>query len=255
MAGILEQLELDQPALVTSDDLARLVETAGLRTPARIVAARLRDRGWLLPTGRSGVWEFAPAAVAGAHSRNDPLMPLRAFLSQRPSAQCGLTFQAAAWVHDIADRAPARLEVAAVDAKLARQLPARLATSVFAPHLPYVHLRGVPVLALESVLVHMTTRPIAVRSWESAREWLPELATTLSWDGLARELEGRPATVRARAGYLLQGVRADLADRIHMMEPPRSKTWFGPHDPLRRHDNRWLIADTILPFDPRQLRS
>lgn len=253
MAGILEQLELNQAALVTSADLTRLLEEHDVRTPARIVAARLRDEGWLLPTGRRGVWEFAPAAAAGPYSRNNPVTPLRAFLSQRPSARCGLTFQAAAWAHGIADRAPSRLEVAAVDAELARQLPDRLAASVFAPHLEYARHREVPVLALESVLVHMATRPNAVRSWESAREWLPELAAELSWETLARELEGRTGAVCARAGYLLQGMRADLAARIRI-EAPRSKVWFGPHGPLRRHDAQWQIADTILPFDPRQLR-
>ncbi len=255
MAGVLEQLELDQPALVTSADLTRLLEAQGVRTPARIVAARLREEGWLLPTGRRSVWEFAPAAAAGPYSRNDPVTPLRAFLSQRPSALCGLTFQAAAWAHGIADRAPARLEVAAANADLARQLPDRLAASVFSPRLGYVQHRGVPVLPLESVLVHMTTRPSAVRSWESAREWLPDLAAELSWDALVHELEGRTAAVRARTGYLLQGMRADLAAKIHAIGVPRSKTWFGPHGPLLRHDAQWQIADTILPFDPRQLRA
>ena len=255
MAGILEQLELNQPTLVTSADLTRLLEAQGVRTPARIVAARLREEGWLLPTGRRGVWEFAPAAAAGPYSRNDPVTPLRAFLSQRPSARCGLTFHAAAWAHGIADRAPAKLEVAAADAQLARQLPDRLAASVFAPHLGYAQHRGVPVLPLESVLVHMTTRPSAVRSWESAREWLPDLAAELSWDTLARELEGRTSAVRARTGYLLQGMRADLAAKIQVIETPRSKTWFGQHGPLRRHDAQWQIADTLLPFDPSTLRA
>lgn len=255
MAGVLEQLELDQPALVTSADLTQLLDAHGVRTPARIVAARLREEGWLLPTGRRGVWEFAPAAAAGAYSRNDPVTPLRAFLLQRPSARCGLTFQAAAWALGLADRVPVRLEVAAADAVLARQLPSMVTATVFAPHLEYVQHRGVPVLAPESVLVQMTTRPSAVRSWESAREWLPELAAALLWDSLARELDGRTGAVRARTGYLLQGMREDLAERIQTTKTPGGKTWFGPHGSLRRHDARWQIADTILPFDPRQLRA
>jgi hypothetical protein len=253
LAGVLERLELDQPELVTSDDLARLVNEAGLRTPAKVVAGRLRDAGWLLATGRRGVWEFAPAAVAGPYSRRDPVTPLRAFLSQRPQAHCALTFQAAAWAHGIADRAPIRLEVAVADRELVRQLPEQLAGSVFAPRLEYVERRGVPTLQPESVLMHMASRPAAVRSWESTREWLPGLAAELRPDALARELDGRPATVRARAGYLLQGMRPELADRIFAADPPRVKTWFGAHGPLRRHDNHWLIADTLLPFDPRRL--
>ena len=253
LAGLLERLELDQPDLVTSEDLARLVEEAGLRTPTKVVASRLRDAGWLLPTARRGVWEFAPASAAGRYSWHDPVMPLRAFLSKRPSARCGLTFQAAAWAHGLADRAPNRLEVAAADRELARQLPKVLAASVFVPHLDYVQKRGVPTLQIESALAHMVSRPGAVRSWESAREWLPALAAELQDDPLTQELKQRPATVRARAGYLLQGMRPDLADRLFTTSPPRVKTWFGAHGPLRRHDNRWQIADTLLPFDPRHL--
>lgn len=253
LAGVLQRLELDQPELVTIDDLARLVEEAQLRTPTKVVAARLRAAGWLLPTARRGVWEFAPASAAGPYSRRDPVTPLRAFLSQRPSARCGLTFQAAAWAHGLADRAPARLEVAAADRELARQLPDVLAASVFVTHLDYVQQRGVPTLQIESVLAHMVSRPGAVRSWESAREWLPALAAELRSEPLTRELDGRPATLRARAGYLLQGMRPDLADQLFTAYPPRGKTWFGSHGPLRRHDNRWQIADTMLPFDPRHL--
>jgi len=252
LAGVLERLELNQPELVTSEDLARLVEETGLQTPMKVVASRLRDAGWLLPTARRGVWEFAPASAAGPYSRRDPVTPLRAFLSKRPSARCGLTFQAAAWVHGLADRAPARLEVAAADRELARQLPDVLTASVFVPHLDYVQQRGVPTLQIESVLAHMVSRPGAVRSWESAREWLPALAAELQNDPLTHELDGRPASVRARAGYLLQGMRPDLADRLFTTHPPRGKTWFGAHGPLRRHDNRWQIADTLLPFDPRR---
>ena len=125
--------------------------------------------------------------------------------------------------------------------------------SVFATHLEYIQRRGVPVLQPASVVVHMTSRPNVVRSWESAREWLPGLAVELDGDELARELDGRPATVSARTGYLLQGMRPDLADRIAMANPSRSKTWFGSRGPLRRHDSQWQIADTILPFDPRHL--
>ncbi|QPZ37453.1 type IV toxin-antitoxin system AbiEi family antitoxin [Paramicrobacterium chengjingii] len=253
MGGVLEELELEQPELVTSEHLDRLVQQQGLRTPVKVVAARLRERGWLLPTGRRGVWEFAPAAVAGAYSRNDPVMPLRAFLAERPDARCALTFQAAAWAHDAADRSPARPEVAAVTSELARQLPAALAGTVFKPCLDYQDIRGVPVLAIESLIVHMAARPKAVRSWSSALEWFPELARRPVPDLLMKELSGRPASIRARTGYLLQGLRPDLAVAIRELAPPAGKTWFGSRGPLRRHDAAWQIADTLLPFNPREL--
>lgn len=259
MAGILEELELEQPTLVTSERLNQLVEQQGLRTPVKVVAARLRDRGWLLPTGRRGVWEFAPAALAGPYSRNDPTADLRAFLLQRPQAKCGLTFQAAAWAHGFADRAPARLEVATASAAVSKQLPASLAGSVFDPQLPMTETRGVPVLAPESVLVHMAARPAAVRSWASALEWLPELTESLSVEQVLTELAQRPASVQARTGYLLQGLRPDIALAIRGVwaidGAKMNKTWFGPRGKLKRHDATWQIADTILPFSPSELRS
>ena len=202
------------------------------------------------------MWEFAPGAVAGAHSRNDPVMPLRAFLAQRPGARCALTFQAAAWAHGAADRIPTHLEVAAATSVLVRQLPGAVAGTVFEPRLEHQILRTVPVLAVESVIVHMAARPAAVRSWTSALEWVPDLAQMLSLDRLRQELAGgRPASVRARTGYLLQGLRPDLAEVLHEAAPLTGKTWFGPRGKLRRHDAAWQIADTLLPFDPRTLPS
>ena len=258
MANLLQELELEQPTLVMSEQLERLVTRFGLQTPTKLVAARLRERGWLLPTGCRGVWEFAPAAVAGAHSRNDPVTPLRAFLIQRPGVRCGLTFQAAAWAYGLADRAPLRLEVAVAKGALAHQLPSALAGSAFDPRLEFRSLRGVPVLAAESILVHMAARPSAVRSWTSALEWFPELAQILTGESLVTELDKRSAAVRSRTGYLLQGLRPDLADVIRDLAPQNgmkgSKTWFGPRGKLLHHDAAWQIADTMLPFDPRTLR-
>lgn len=255
LAGIMGDLELEQPTLVTTDHLAELVHRHGVLTPPKVVAARLRDRGWLLSTGRRGVWEFAPAAVAGAYSLSDPVMPLRAFLASRPDARCALTFQAAAWAHGVADRVPSRPEVAAASADLARQLPSMLSPSAFDPHLDYLILRGVPVLAAESIVVHMAARPADVRSWASALEWLPELAGMVRSDALSRELGGRTASITSRTGYLLQGLRPDIAAFLHARAASKGKVWFGPRASLKRHDAHWQIADTLLPFDPRTLDS
>lgn len=255
MAGILEQLEIDQPALVTTAELAEIANARGVRTPAKVIAARLRERGWLLPTTRRGVYEFAPAAVAGPFSRQDPVTPLRAFLADAPDARAALTFQAAAWAYGLADRVPSRIEVAAADRTIAKRLPDAVDASVFDPRLPYQRAKAVPVLAPESVLVHMAARPTEVRSWSSALEWLPGVAAGAAWPALATELHERASTVRARTGYLISGMRPDLADAIEQGADLHGKTWFGPRRTLVRHDSRWGIADTILPFDPRRLGS
>jgi hypothetical protein len=215
------------------------------------VAARLRELGWLLPTGQRGVWEFAPAAVAGPYSRGGHTRLFRSVLA-RTEVACGLTFQAAAWAHGLADRAPARVEVAAATPQDARRLPGELDVSVFAPHLGYVTAKGVPALPPASILVHMATSPSRVRSWVSAIEWLPDVAAEATPGDALAELRGRPATVTARLGYLLQGLRPDIIEQI---TGPSTKTWFGPRRTVIRHDSRWQVADTLLPFDPRTLET
>jgi predicted transcriptional regulator of viral defense system len=251
LAPVIEQLELEDARLVTTNQLAAILKQFEVRTAPRTVATRLRERGWLLETGERGVWEFAPGALAGAHSRSGPTRLLRAAIARR-DVRCALTFQAAAWATGAADRVPSRLEVAAATAADARRLPEALDVSVFAPRVDPTEAKGVPVLRPASVLAHMAAAPSRVRSWSSALEWLPELAAEAELAEALAELHGRPATVAARLGYLLQGLRPDIAQRI---EPLIYKTWFGPRGPLLRHDNRWLVADTILPFDPRTLPS
>jgi hypothetical protein len=124
--------------------------------------------------------------------------------------------------------------------------------SVFAPHLRYVTAKGVPTLSPASILVHMAASPAHVRSWVSAIEWLPDVAAEVSAGDILAELRGRPATVTGRLGYLLQGLRPDVAGRI---TGPSTKTWFGPRRTMIRHDTRWQVADTLLPFDPRTLEA
>lgn len=251
LAPILTQLELEGADLVTTARLDELVRALGIGTATRTVASRLRERGWLLPTGQRGVWEFAPGAVAGPYSRGGHTRLLRSVLA-RTDIACGLTFQAAAWAQGLADRAPARVEVAAATERDARRLPDELDVSVFAPTLGYDTAKDVPVLRPASVLVHMATTPKRVRSWASVLEWLPDVAVEAGADEVLNELRDRPATVAARVGYLLQGLRPDLADQI--VGPP-TKTWFGPRRSIVRHDSRWQVADTLLPFDPRTLKA
>ncbi|NMM22660.1 MAG: hypothetical protein HHJ11_04025 [Phycicoccus sp.] len=152
----------------------------------------------------------------------------------------------------MADRAPSRIEVAAARARDARRLPQTLDVSVFAPKLKYLVAKGVPVLHPTSVLVHMAAAPGRVRSWSSALQWFPELTAEVALKDVLAELDGRPATVSARLGYLLQGLRPDIADQLSV---PSTKTWFGPRAKLVRHDSHWQIADTLLPFDPRTMEA
>ena len=253
MAPVLERLERERPELVTASHLASILEEANIKSPAKVVAARLRDRGWLLETGERGVWEFAPAEVAGPYSSFDPLLPFASMKAAHPEAECALTMQTAAWALGAADRVPARIEVAFADGIPTWKTPSGIRALSFRSNLPFATAKGTPCLAPEAIAVHMAAKPSAVRSWSSALEWLPDVTYEMNADRAVEELEGRPASVAARTGYLLQGMRPDIAEAIRKAYPPSAKNRFGPRGAAMRNDERWKISDTLLPFDPAEL--
>lgn len=253
------ELELDAPEIVTMADLTQLVERTGIGTEPRVVAARLRERGWLLPTGTPGVWEFAPAAHAGPIGHGDPHLPLRTALAARPTLNVAVCLASAMRAHGLTERAPDRLEVAVPTGTSVPEGLRRSARVVMLEaQLPPQVLRGVPVHERATVLVHLAARPTDVRGWGAVADTLADLVASTEPTDINRELARRPRSVRVRLAYLLQGVAPDLAGRLL---PPdeggRSapKVWFGPRGPLKRHSTRFSVADTLLPFDPAELRS
>lgn len=250
LAGILEALELERPQLVTISQLANLCERLDIRTPAKVVAARLREKGWLLPTAQRGVWEFAPAELAGPYSSSDPLLSLKAHAAAHPGERFAIASQTAAWALGFADRVPATLDVT-FDGSSA-SIPAGVNASTYRPNVQTIETKGVAALAPESIVVHMAQRPSTVRSWQGVIEWLPDVAYELDAKRMVIELNGRPRSVSARTGYLLQGMRPDVANAIMEARPPRSRVRFGG-GPAMRNDERWQVSDSILPFDPRAL--
>ena len=131
-------------------------------------------------------------------------------------------------------------------------VPAGVSASTYRPNVPTTAAKGVTVLAPESIVAHMASRPSAVRSWQGVAEWLPDVAYELDAATVLDELEGRPRSVAARTGYLLQGMRPDVADAVMKKSPPRSRVRFGT-GPAIRNDERWQVSDSALPFDPREM--
>ena len=254
LASVLEELELERPQIVTMRDLEGLCSRVGVRTEPRVVASRLRERGWLLPTARRGVWEFAPAELAGAYSSCDPLLPARAIMAARPEAGFALAGHSAAWALGFADRAPATVELA-FPGRVPLRLPDGVRASSFAPARGTAVARGVPSLRPEGIVVHLGAKPDSSRSWHGVREWLPEVARELDPAALLEELEGRSAATAARTGYLVQGLRPDAASAVMEARPPSSAVRFGPRRPALRHDALWLVSDSLLPFDPRDMEA
>jgi len=240
--------------MVTTTYIRELVDEAGVRTPLNVVIQRLSERGWLLRTGVRGVWEFAPAERAGPYSDGDPLSTLRATLSACPDLPAAAALGTAMWLLDLADRAPNPAEVALPPGV---HIPIALKRTYLVvrcrARLRPVRIRGIPVHRSATVLVHLAHRPSDVRSWSVALERLPDLVDAAAEAEIVAELEGRGHATHVRLAYLLSKVAPELVDSLGI--EPAGKVWFGPRGKLRRHDARWNIADTILPFSPMDLEA
>lgn len=251
LAHLVAELELRQPTLVSVDDLARLADEAGLQTAARVLAGRLRDAGWLLPTAQRGVYEFAPGAHAGPFGHGDPFIDLRAaMLAGHHSATVALG--SALWLHGFAERAPDRHEVAVpVGTAVPKSIKRRMRVVHFSACLDPATLEQLPVHQPATILAHLATKPGEVQDWATFAQALPDLAERSSVADLESELRGRPSTVRPRLAYLLSGVASNLAERLQP-NTPTQVTWFGRARRSRRFDRRFNVADGLLPFDPRE---
>lgn len=250
LSGVLSELELDRPTIVTSDAVAEIRERLGVKPAAHRIVEELHRRGWLLDTGVQGAWEFVPAERAGAISSGDPFLALRATLETIPEVAASVALGSALWLLDLADRSPDRPEVA---------LPKRVHVPVaLKRHYRVVHhdvrleplkVQRLPVHRAATVLVHLAAKPTDVRSWGSILASLPALVAQAPDEEIHSELEGRTKATRVRFAYLVAGIAPDLVERLSI-RPPEGKVWFGPRAPLRRHSARWRVADTILPFPP-----
>jgi len=252
LAAVVELLELERPVTVTTEQLAELVERAGVDTPAHVVIQRLAQRGWLLKTGVRGVWEFAPAAHAGPYSHDDRWVTLRATLHRQPDLPACIALGSALWLLDLADRAPDVPEVAlptGVHVPVGLRRAYRIVR--FDARLAPDKIRGLDVHTAATVLVHLAHRPTQVRSWGGVLDALADLVAATSIADVRAELEGRPQASRVRLAYLLSGVAPELVEQLEVV--PGHKVWFGPRGPLRHHDATWNVADTVLPIRPTDL--
>jgi predicted transcriptional regulator of viral defense system len=249
LAPIVAELELEQPLVVTMDDLAVLSHQAGVRSDVKLVAERLREHGWLLPTTTLGVWEFAPAAHAGPIGHGHPFLGLRAALAAKVIPGAAVCLGSALWAHGLIDRAPELMEVAvSPGTRVPSGLGRAARVVVFGSRLVAVRAKDAPVHRFATILVHLATRPTDVRSWGTVASALADLVAAADRAEIEAELVDRTESVARRLAYLVQALDPQLA--VDLMPRPRGKVWFGPRGPLRRHDQRFQIADTVLPFDP-----
>ncbi len=225
-ALLLQLLELEQPRVVTTAQVGDFAQEAGLGIPVDIVVRRLRERGWLLPLATRGVWEFAPAARAGAFGSGDPLIELRAVLARDPSAPLAAAAESAAYRLGLASRRP---EIECIGAPPRFRPPKSLASYRlvrWSPALPPVRREGLPVWSLPTLLAFMAARPGGYRDWPNVGEWLVQAVSAVDVGQLVREIEGQSAGTWARAGYLLSRGGATLSAHALMERAPQGA---GPH--------------------------
>ncbi|MBR4395931.1 MAG: hypothetical protein IKT01_06035 [Eubacteriaceae bacterium] len=252
LSKILEALELDSVDYVTLDMLEKLAEEHNVGTEASMIAKRLKNAGWLLPTSNAGVWEFAPAAMAGPYSKNDPLRDIKTFKLANPETDCYLCLQTAAWALGYSDRLPSVLELAFSELPR-RVISENVKTYKYKPVLPLRRVKGVDCLSPESIIVHIASKPSIVKSWESVLEWLPDVVYETETERILTELVDRNDSVKRRTGYLLQGMYPDASSAIHEKVTGKTKIRFGPRTTALRNDETWMISDTILPIVPEEM--
>ena len=253
MSGILEDLELNNKTYVTLNELSGLAKEHGVNTKPSMIALRLKQAGWLLPTGQHGVWEFAHASMAGPYSKNDPLRDLKAFQLSDPDTESYLCLQTAAWALGLADRIPIHKELAFGEIPRKR-IPETIIPYKYCPAIDLRKVHGVDCLAPESILVHIATKPDVVQSWERTMEWLPDVVYEIKIEDLLFEISNRNNSIKRRTGYLIQGMYPDAAMAIYESIPePTSKIRFGGRRKSIRNDEKWKISDTTIPFSPADM--
>ncbi len=246
-APLLELLELEQPRVVTTAQLSRFSHEAGLDIPFEIAVRRLRERGWLLPLATKGVWEFAPAARAGAFGSGDPLIELRAVLARDPDTPCSVAAESAAYLLGFASRRP---EAECVGAPPGVRLPKSLRVYRlvrWAPAVPSATRDALPVWAPATLIAFMAARPSGFHDWPNVGEWLAGAAAAIDVDELAAELEGHSAGSWRRAAYLLSRGGAEVkASRLMDGAPPGSGPYYlGDRAAPGCYDRDFDVIDSV----------
>jgi hypothetical protein len=246
LAPLLGLLELEQPRVVTRVLLAEWAWDAGVRWPVDVVVRRLRERGWLLDLSTRGVWEFAPAARAGAFGSGDPFIELRATLARSPEAPYVVAAESAAYAHGLASRPPGREVLGAPVGLRPPQALRGFRLVHWTPRRGCQTKDMLPTWPIATLLAFMAARPALYRDWPNVSEWLARAASATAVVDLVDELDGRARAAWARAAYLLNaGAQPERARGILARAPRGSGPYYlGPRDRPGRHMARFDVIDS-----------
>jgi hypothetical protein len=229
---MVEQMELDQPRVVTMPELAQIaVETGACERAADApkLAYWLQELGWLGSVRTMGAWEFNPGARAGAYGSGDRFIELRAQLAVHSSWPGVLAMESAATLLGLAQRFPER-EVMALPPGVA--LPKAMSqwrlVSVDLPAAGRDQHDGLPHWNLNGLIAGIAIRPSGYRDLAGLAQWLPEASQHLDTTALTACLADAPRSAWQRAAYLARiAGTTTIADKLLLDHPPQTPIWFG----------------------------
>ncbi|MCL2735662.1 MAG: type IV toxin-antitoxin system AbiEi family antitoxin [Propionibacteriaceae bacterium] len=232
LAGMVEQMELDQPRVVTMPELSRIaVETGACHRvqDAPKLVYWLQELGWLGKVRTKGVWEFYPGARAGAYGSGDRFIEFRAQQAVNPDWPGVLAMESAASLLGLSQHVPDR-EVVALPKTSA--LPKamyewRCVTVDLPPEGRDVH-DGLPHWTLDGLVAGIAIRPSGYTDLAGLAQWLPDVGPRLDADTMASCLHDTPAAAWQRAAYLARIAGAiPVAEELLTAHPPTTPAWFG----------------------------
>lgn len=249
VAGLLQELELRQPKVVTGSLLTEVIAAAGSSLTNAAAVERLVREGWLAPLRTRDAWEFVPAARAGPHPSGDPWIELRALLARKPNAPVAIAFASAVWAWGFSSHPPDRLTVAHQPGwRPPRSLSDARSVS-YDWRLPLGYKDGLPVWQPATIVVAAANRPECQDNWGNADDWLPETMRATTPTDVVAEATGRGTATLARLGYFAEwSGRHDIAEALSPLLPEQLPvTFLGPRRPRGGWVKRWRLYDSLLP--------
>jgi len=232
LAGIVEQLELDQPRVVTLPEISEIAQRVGACTDpddAARLAYRLQELGWLGSLRTKGVWEFLPGARAGAYGAGDRFIEFRAQRAAHPGWQGVLAMESAASLLGLAQRLPTS-EVVALPPGVAmpKALVGWRRVAVVLPGSATGERDGLVHWNASGLIAGIAVRPSGYHDLAGLAQWLPDIGSRLDETVVIECMAGAPSAAWQRAAYLsrLAGVQ-DVAEQLLAEHRPVTSVWFG----------------------------
>ena len=249
LAGLLQELELRQPKVVTGKEVAEVIAESGSHLTVEAAVERLVREGWLSPLRTRGAWEFIPASRAGRYPSGDPWIELRALLARKPDAPVAIAFASAVWELGHSTHQPSLPTFAHRPGWRPPRALSDARSVSFDWRLPNGQKDRLPVWQPATVVVAAAHRPECQDNWGNADDWLPETMRAAIPTDVLIEARDRGTATLARLGYLAEwSGRHDIVEVLQPLLPERLQvTFLGPREPRGRWIKRWRLYDSLLP--------